>query len=188
MANPYQRQAAHLASLTSSPSLHTRSSGTHRWQVWRNSHCGTRKPNNAWGYSQRDCLQESPCCPALPMQAATAGHLPHPWPWSAASPPWRRPAAHLRWTITKLHDGSVMAAPWCSWLLELCSLKSYLVLDGNHVDHNMLLLFYTPEFTGLHPNQTSAPVSSISGPCLKPPSQPGLNLKSLYPHGTQLCF
>ena len=108
----------------------------------RTSHCGTRKPNNAWGKSQRDCLEESPCGPALPTQARqqqdTFHILGHGQPPSTlgkacCSPPLDDHQAP-RW----LCDGCSLI-----WLLELCGLKSYLVLDGNHVDHNVLLLFYT---------------------------------------------
>lgn len=41
-------------------------------------------------------------------------------------PPWGRPAAHRRWMITKLHDGSVMAAPWFgSWSSAVWSLTLF---------------------------------------------------------------
>ena len=101
-------------------------------------------------------------------------------------PPWGRPAANLRWMITKLHNVSVMPPPWFGsrssavWGLTLFWMETMLITIVASILH--------PEFTGLRPNQTSAPVSSMFGPCLKPPSQPGLDLKSLYPHGTQLCF
>lgn len=101
----------------------------------RNSHCGTRKPNNAWGKSQRACLEESPCCPALPTQARqqqdTLHILGHGQPPSTLRQACCSPSLDDHQAPLCLCDASSLI-----WLPELCSLRSYLVLDGNHVDHN----------------------------------------------------
>lgn len=131
----------------------------------RNSHCGTRKPNNAWGYSQVTVCRNPPAARLFPCRHNSRRTPSTPLAMVSRRPPWRRPAAHLRWSST-------MALWWLLLDVAPGALQSKVLPCSGWKpcwsQHVASILH--PEFTGLHPNQTAAPVSSISGPCLKPPS------------------